>query len=245
MLANMPEGEANDEIITYQDYLDQLHPKNEQGEWSEEAKEARLKLQSAFAKPGGPGAKFKNQQEKLLKTLTLPKGAKEELGITGEDGGLTIEDTQEEEVKEKDGEGEESEELDPKQKAEMEKKKFEKKMNATLFGEGKYFLVPSFFRTLMYLKKQKKEFAVVFRSYGTELDNVVWEFNRFCSGDHPCFNGRNNTPLVKFDGNKNSKDMRIKDPHQRGTFYRAGENINESIMVTGEHERCDSMHTLN
>ena len=180
-----------------------------------------------------------------MKTLTLPKGAKEELGITGEDGGLTIEDEQEEEVKEKDGEGEESEELDPKQRAEMEKKKFEKKMNATLFGEGKYFLVPSFFRTLMYLKKQKKEFAVVFRSFGTELDNVVWEYNRFCSGEHPCFNGRNNTPLVKFDGNKNSKDMRIKDPHQRGVFYRPGDNINESIMVTGEHERCETMAQLN
>ena len=73
-----------------------------------------MKLQSSFAKPGGPGAKFKNQQEKLLKTLTLPKGAKEELGITGEDGGLNVEETEKEEVKEKDGEGEESEELDPK-----------------------------------------------------------------------------------------------------------------------------------
>lgn len=118
-------------------------------------------------------------------------------------------------------------------------------MNATLFGEGKYFLVPSFFRTLMYLKKQKKEFAVVFRSFGTEIDQVVWEYNRFCSGEHPCFNGRNNTPLVKFDGNKNSKDMRIKDPHQRATFYRPGDNINESIMVTGEHDRCETMTQLN
>ena len=118
-------------------------------------------------------------------------------------------------------------------------------MTAALFGEGKYFIVPSFFRTLMYLKKQKKEFAVVFRSYGTELDNVVWEFNKFCSGEHPCFNGRNNTPLVKFDGNKNSKDMRIHDPHQRATFYRPTENINESIMVTGEHERVQEYQKLN
>jgi hypothetical protein len=29
--------------------------------------------------PGGPGAKFKNTREKMLKSLTLPKGAKEEL----------------------------------------------------------------------------------------------------------------------------------------------------------------------
>lgn len=171
----------------------------------------------------------------------MPKGAKEELGIAGEDGTLQVEESDNEEKKQKDGDGEESEDLDPKAKAEAEAKKFEKKMNAILFGEGKYFIVPSFFRTLMYLKKQKKEFAVVFRSFGTELDSVVWEFNKFCSGEHPCFNGRNNTPLVKFDGSKNSKDMRMSNPHQRTVFYRAGENINESIMVTGEHERVESM----
>jgi hypothetical protein len=84
--------------------------------------------------------------------LTLPKGAKEELGIT-EEGGLTIEESENEQKKEKDEQGEESEELDPKEKAELERKKFERKMNATLFGEGKYFIVPAFFRTLMYLKK--------------------------------------------------------------------------------------------
>ena len=33
----------------------------------------------AFAKPGGAGQKFKNQQEKMFKALNLPKGAKEEL----------------------------------------------------------------------------------------------------------------------------------------------------------------------
>ena len=39
-----------------------------------------------FMQPGQAGAKFKNQYEKLLKSLTLPKGAKEELGITGDEG---------------------------------------------------------------------------------------------------------------------------------------------------------------
>ena len=33
----------------------------------------------SFAKPGNPGAKFKNTFEKMMKVLTLPKGAKEEL----------------------------------------------------------------------------------------------------------------------------------------------------------------------
>ena len=209
MLANLPEGEASDEVISYQDYLEQCHPRGEDGQRSDEANQNIAAMQAAFARPGGPGAKFKNQQEKLMKTLGLPKGAKEELGISGEDGTLKVEESEQEEEKKKDGDGEESEELDPKAKAELEAKKYEKKMNAILFGEGKYFLVPSFFRTLMYLKKQKKEFSVIFRTFGTELDPVIWEYNKFCSGEHPCFNGRNNTPLVKLDGSKNSKDMRI------------------------------------
>lgn len=51
-----------------------------------------------------------------------------------------------------------------------------------MFGEGKYHIIPSFFKMLIYLKKQKREFAVVFRTYGKELEKIVWEFNRFCDG---------------------------------------------------------------
>lgn len=97
----------------------------------------------------------------------------------------------------------------------------------------------------MYLKKQKKEFAICFRTFGQELDNAIYEFNMFCNGEHPCYNGRNSTPLVKFDGSKNCKDYRIKEPAQRGTMYRAGENINETIMVTGPHNRASKITDLN
>ena len=44
-----------------------------------------MRLIQQFARPGGPGAKFKNQLEKMFKALSLPKGAREELGIA-EDG---------------------------------------------------------------------------------------------------------------------------------------------------------------
>ena len=212
LLANIPEGEnAETNIVTYNDYIDILHPsvKLEDGSNDPVVEETRLRLRQNFAKPGGPGAKFKNQQEKLFKCLSLPKGAKEELGITGDEG-LQVDDEDEEEVK-KDANDEEDD-IDPAQLAEMERKKHEKKMNAILFGEGKYYLIPSFFRMIMFLKKKKEEFSIVFNSFGSELDNVVYEFNKFCSGEHPCFNGRNNTPLVKIDGSKNQKDMRFRDP---------------------------------
>jgi len=77
------------------------------------------------------------------------------------------------------------------------------------------------------------------------LDTVIHEFNSFCNGEHPCFNGRNSTPLVKFDGTKGSKDYRIREHAQRATIYRSGEGINETIMVTGKHNRVGKIMDLN
>jgi hypothetical protein len=63
------------------------------------------------------------------------------------------------------------------------------------------------------LKKQKREFAIIFRTYGDDLHDVIKEMNCFCAGEHPCFNGRNGTVLVKFDGSKNNKNYKIKNLH--------------------------------
>lgn len=114
-----------------------------------------------------------------------------------------------------------------------------------LFGEGRYHIIPSFFRTLMYLKKNKKEFSIVFRTFGTDLNKTLFEFNKFCDGQHPCFNGRNNTPLVKFDGTKATKDLRINKPEQKGCYYRPGSDLKDSILVTGTHDRVTDMLDLN
>ena len=54
------------------------------------------------------------------------------------------------------------------------------KIKMDLFGEGKYHLIPSFFRTLIYLKKAKREFSILFRTFGEDLSNVIYEFNLFC-----------------------------------------------------------------
>ncbi len=44
-----------------------------------------MKLQN-FVKPGNPGVKFKNHLEKMIKSLSLPKAAKEELGVNDDPG---------------------------------------------------------------------------------------------------------------------------------------------------------------
>jgi len=61
------------------------------------------------------------------------------------------------------------------------------------------------------------------------MDDVIYEFNKFCIGEHPCFNGRNGSPLVKMDGSKNQKDYRIRDPSQQTTLYRTGDSLTETI----------------
>jgi hypothetical protein len=118
-------------------------------------------------------------------------------------------------------------------------------MRYKLFNQGRYHLIPSFFRTLMYLKKQKKEFAISFRTFGTDLDDVVYEFDKFCKGEHPCFNGRNNMPLVKMDGSKNSKDFRFKSDEQHCSIYRKSSELKETVMIQGPHPRCKDHCAVN
>ena len=65
----------------------------------------------------------------MLKALTLPKGAREELGID-ENGNMPAEEEEIEEVK---GGGDEEEDIDPAKVAEQERLKNERRMNALLF----------------------------------------------------------------------------------------------------------------
>lgn len=109
-------------------------------------------------------------------------------------------------------------------------------MRYELYREGRYFIIPGFFRTLMYLKKQKKEFSVVFHTYGDtdDMTKAVHEFNKFCVGEHPCFNGRNNMPLVRMDGHKGGKDLRIRSKTQECTMYRfSGPSLEQLTMIQG------------
>ena len=232
----LPEGVTIDDckICCYDEFLLEKVPKG-----TPDRDETLKTMRSKFAAAGGPGAKFRVQQDKLFKQLLLPKGAREELGIVGD-------------AMEPPGEDDhvDSDDDEEKQKA-RQAARHDKEMTYKLFGDGRYHICPSFFRCLMFLRKQKKEFAISFRTFGKDMDNVVFEFNKFCNGEHPCFNGRNGTPLVKMDGSKNSKDFRIKANEQyakmyRGEYYHAGEQPDKGklTMVSGKHERAKNLHEL-
>lgn len=46
------------------------------------------------------------------------------------------------------------------------------------FARGEHFIAPGFFRLLMTLQRQKREFAVVFRTFGEDLPKVLKEFRQ-------------------------------------------------------------------
>ena len=63
----------------------------------------------------------------------------------------------------------------------------------------------------MTLKKNKREFSVVFRFFGhdvQEIDEFIFEFNQFCECLHPRYNGNHGYQAAHFEGIK-SKDYRI------------------------------------
>lgn len=163
----------------------------------------------------------------MLKALTLPKGAKEELDYPLD---FPLKVQRGEPLYDENDQGDDENKLTAEQKLMMD-----------MFGEGKFHMIPSFFRTLVFNKKQKREFSVIFRSMGNELDKIVWEFNQFCIGQHPCFSGRNGTPLVKFDGSKGTKDLRIKGANQQAIYFRESDQLKDTYLVTNADQRV-SVH---
>ena len=113
----------------------------------------------------------------------------------------------------------------------------DQKVMREVFAEGFLSLLPSFFRTLQYLNMSKRDYAIVFRTFGSDLENIVWEFNKYCSGEHICFNGKNGTHLMRADGTHGTRDMRVNTKPQFGLYYRSGRSLGNAHLVTGTLNR--------
>lgn len=76
----------------------------------------------------------------------------------------------------------------------------------------------------MTLKKNKREFAIIIKnnSYKDNHFDLISELNLFFNGEHPLYNGKNGTPLVKMDGSKGTKNYVLEDTHET-VFYSFGE----------------------
>ena len=106
-----------------------------------------------------------------------------------------------------------------------------------LYEKGYYFIFLSLFITMIRLTRDERDFAIVFRSFGTDTDDVLVEFNEFCKGNHPLFDGKH-FPQVHFDGTNGSKNYVVEKKNQ-GLFYRFGDQIEQTTLVMGVKERID------
>ena len=86
-----------------------------------------------------------------------------------------------------------------------------------------FYIFPGFLRTVLKLKKAKRDFKIVFRSMGRELPDAVDEFNAFCNGKHPAYNGENGTHKVLFNESK-FPNLTVKQSN-RALYYRLSEDI--------------------
>ena len=89
--------------------------------------------------------------------MALPKAAKEELGFVGDQMIEPIEEKEEKVL---------SDDEDQAAHDAAQQRKVDNKMFYQIYKEGRYHLIPSFLRTLMYLKQENRDFAVAFRTFG-------------------------------------------------------------------------------
>lgn len=105
-----------------------------------------------------------------------------------------------------------------------------------IYKKKNYHLLLSLFFLMIKLMQQNRDFALVFRSFGQDIKNVMIEFNEFCKGNHPVFDGKNNFPKVKFDGTEGSKNFLL-SYEQIGVVYRSSDKIEDITVVMGTLER--------
>lgn len=88
-------------------------------------------------------------------------------------------------------------------------------------------ILPSFFELLKHLHSQGRDFTIVFRSFGSDISEVVEEMNAFATGQHPCY------PEVRMDGSDGRTDMRMSVPNNVGAFYRESTKPDGSALCLG------------
>mmetsp|Transcript_14031 Transcript_14031/g.12009 ORF Transcript_14031/g.12009 Transcript_14031/m.12009 type:complete len:222 (-) Transcript_14031:826-1491(-) len=182
-----------EDLISYREYLEKVYPDKTaeeepddaaRNQYNKQVNMQRRDIMQNFIKPHQPGVSLKSEFERIIRRLNLPDFALDELGIN-------------------------KQEFIPPSSEDREQTTSFKEPLSEIFKDGKLQLFKSFFQMLINLKNHKREFSVVFRGFGNDLTKVVSEFNRFCEGAHPLYNGRHGTKLARFDGSKGSKNFII------------------------------------
>lgn len=112
-------------------------------------------------------------------------------------------------------------------------------MNLVRFG--RYQLLPGFFNLLMALQRDKRDFSIVFHSFGEEeLSAVQKEIQIFCEGRHPCYNGKFKTKQVSMTGQEGTRDLRL-NPAYLGKMVRGEDGPDGDDTCTLHFEARNSV----
>ncbi|KNC85382.1 hypothetical protein SARC_02440 [Sphaeroforma arctica JP610] len=84
------------------------------------------------------------------------------------------------------------------------------------FDTKYHFLIPSFFELILHLTKVDRQFYLIFRTFGTELMNVLKALQDFCEGNHKDY------PFVPKSLTAKLIPPHMHDNHQIAAMYRDG-----------------------
>jgi hypothetical protein len=118
-------------------------------ESNETLSDARKQAEDNFFAKNGLGGKLASEYEKIKKSLTIPKFLSEAYKKIDQGGNLEDADMQRVMEKFRDN-----------------------------LSEDQYFIVPSFYKLIIYLRKMKKEFGLILRSVDHDIDQFSMEFNQ-------------------------------------------------------------------
>ncbi len=121
--------------------------------------------------------------------------------------------------------------------------------NVHLFQDKKYFsLIPAFFRLVDLIAQRAAEGTfetrILFRTFGSDLDDVLSEFNLYCEGLHPAFRP---TEYRTYDGRTPGYvDRRVKMPGYVARVKRTGPRNEETFLahVTTDVTRGETGRTV-
>merc|ERR1719428_1875315 len=187
----------DDAMISYTQYIREKFPATdvEDEKTRLENEELQTKAKHRFTAKGEPGQMFRGVYDQMIKNMTVPNGVKKGYGISK----VCVNETELP--------------VDPNQD-----------WAANLVRFGRYRILPSFFKLLDSLNREKrKNVTIVLRSSSSLLlEDVAEEINKFCNTQHPLYSGQNRTKKAVMNGDKGSIDFQLKEAH-RGQFV-AGED---------------------
>jgi hypothetical protein len=91
--------------------------------------------------------------------------------------------------------------------------------------EGRHYLLPAYFRLVESLLASGRHFAVVFRTFGDDLSEVVREHNMWCNGSHPLHALPVSIPPSV------AAQLVIRMPLDTGRFIRHGTSSSETLLA--------------